>query len=105
MLTFFTVNNYCLINSMKDFLKIFKWFERNLFKILELNRQDITLDKIKKILTVDESGKERVFFNQIISAACTLCRAAIFHVRFNSVIRSQAVSTDNQFLPENARRI
>ncbi len=39
------------------------FFEKNLIKVLELDRQDITLDKIKKILTVDESGKERVFFN------------------------------------------
>ena len=34
MLIFFTVNNYRLVNSMKDFLKIFKWFERNLFKLI-----------------------------------------------------------------------
>ena len=34
MLTFFTVNNYRVVNSMKDFLKIFKWFERNLFKLI-----------------------------------------------------------------------
>ena len=39
------------------------FFEKNLIKVLELDREDITLDKIKKILTVDESGKERVFFN------------------------------------------
>jgi len=39
------------------------FFEKNLIKVLELNKQDITLDKIKKILTVDESGKEKVFFN------------------------------------------
>ncbi len=39
------------------------FFEKNLIKLLELDRQDITLDKIKKILTVDESGKERIFFN------------------------------------------
>ena len=39
------------------------FFEKNLIKVLELDRNDITLDKIKKILTVDESGKERVFFN------------------------------------------
>ena len=39
------------------------FFEKNLIKVLELERQDITLDKIKKILTVDESGKERIFFN------------------------------------------
>ncbi len=39
------------------------FFEKNLLKILELDDQDKTLDKIKKILTVDESGKERLFFN------------------------------------------
>ena len=39
------------------------FFEKNLIKVLELDRQDITLDKIKKILTVDESGKEKIFFN------------------------------------------
>ncbi len=39
------------------------FFEKNLIKVLELDRKDITLDKIKKILTVDESGKERIFFN------------------------------------------
>ena len=37
--------------------------KKNLIKILELDKQDIILDKIKKILTVDESGKERIFFN------------------------------------------
>ena len=39
------------------------FFEKNLNKVLELDKQDITLDRIKKILTVDESGKERIFFN------------------------------------------
>ena len=39
------------------------FFEKNLIKVLELDKQDIALDKIKKILTVDESGKERIFFN------------------------------------------
>ena len=39
------------------------FFEKNLIKILELDKQEIILDKIKKILTVDESGKERIFFN------------------------------------------
>ena len=39
------------------------FFEKNLIKILELDKQDIILDKIKKILAVDESGKERIFFN------------------------------------------
>ncbi len=39
------------------------FLEKNLIKLLELDKQDITLDKIKKILTIDESGKERIFFN------------------------------------------
>ena len=39
------------------------FFEKNLNKVLELSKKDITLNKIKKILTVDESGKERIFFN------------------------------------------
>ena len=39
------------------------FFEKNLIKVLELGKKDITLEKIKKILTIDGSGKERVFFN------------------------------------------
>ena len=39
------------------------FLEKNLIKLLELDKQDMTLDKIKKILTIDESGKERIFFN------------------------------------------
>ena len=39
------------------------FFEKNLIKLLEIDKQDIALDKIKKILTIDESGKERIFFN------------------------------------------
>ena len=39
------------------------FFEKNLIKVLELGSQNITLDKIKKILTIDESGKEKIFFN------------------------------------------
>ena len=39
------------------------FFEKNLIKLLELDKQEMTLDKIKKILIVDESGKERIFFN------------------------------------------
>jgi len=39
------------------------FFEKNLNKVLEIGEQDITLDKIRKILTVDDSGKERIFFN------------------------------------------
>ena len=39
------------------------FFENCLIKILELEKQDITLKNIKKILTVDSSGKEKIFFN------------------------------------------
>jgi len=39
------------------------FFEKNLIKLLDLDNQDMTLDKIKKILTIDESGKEKIFFN------------------------------------------
>ncbi len=38
-------------------------FEKNLIKVLELDKKDLTIDKIKKILTIDESGKEKIFFN------------------------------------------
>lgn len=41
----------------------FIFFENNLIKILELDKQDVTFENIKKILTVDDSGKEKVFFN------------------------------------------
>ena len=39
------------------------FFENCLIKILELDKQDITLKNIKKMLTVDDSGKEKIFFN------------------------------------------
>ncbi len=39
------------------------FFENNLLKILELDVKDITLDNIRKILTIDGSGKEKIFFN------------------------------------------
>ncbi len=39
------------------------FFKKNLNKVLEIDKKDITLDKIKKIMTVDGSGKERIFFN------------------------------------------
>ena len=39
------------------------FFENCLIKILELDKQDITLKNIKKILTVDDYGKEKIFFN------------------------------------------
>ena len=37
--------------------------EKNLQKILGLDNDDLTLDNIKKLLTIDNSGKEKVFFN------------------------------------------
>tara|TARA_B100000989_G_scaffold189837_1_gene142946 strand:- start:491 stop:1429 length:939 start_codon:yes stop_codon:yes gene_type:complete len=39
------------------------FFENCLNKILELNPKDITIENIKKILTIDDSGKEKIFFN------------------------------------------
>ena len=39
------------------------FFEKNLAKVLELGEKNITVDKIKKVLTIDESGKEKIFFN------------------------------------------
>ena len=38
------------------------FLENTLVKILELNQNDINLTNIKKILTVDDSGRERLFF-------------------------------------------
>ncbi len=39
------------------------FFENNLLKILDLGYKNITLDNIKKILVIDGSGKEKIFFN------------------------------------------
>ena len=39
------------------------FFEKNLIKILELGEKDLTIEKVKKILTIDESGKEKIFFS------------------------------------------
>ncbi len=39
------------------------FFETSLNKILELKEEEITVDNIKKILTIDIGNKERVFFN------------------------------------------
>ncbi len=39
------------------------FFENNLLKIVDLGIKDITLDNVKKILTIDDSGKEKIFFN------------------------------------------
>ena len=41
----------------------YTFFERNLMKILDLREKDLKVEKIKKILTIDESGKEKIFFN------------------------------------------
>tara|TARA_A100001015_G_scaffold294123_1_gene371518 strand:- start:359 stop:1297 length:939 start_codon:yes stop_codon:yes gene_type:complete len=41
----------------------YTFFEKNLIKVLELDEKDLTVDRIKKILTIDESGKEKIFFN------------------------------------------
>ena len=41
----------------------FIFFENSLKKILDLDNIDITTNNIKKILTIDESGKEKIFFN------------------------------------------
>ena len=41
----------------------FIFFEKNLKKILDLNNIDITTNNIKKILTIEESGKEKLFFS------------------------------------------
>ena len=41
----------------------YTFFEKNLKKVLELDEKNLTIDKIKKILTIDESGKEKIFFN------------------------------------------
>ena len=39
------------------------FFENSLNKILELDQKDITLNNIKKILTINETGGEKIFFN------------------------------------------
>ncbi len=39
------------------------FIEDSLNKLLELEHKDITLENVKKILTLDNSGKEKLFFN------------------------------------------
>ena len=68
------LNNFINMNKL-DISKEIYWFlidrldnkyiffENNLKKILELNTHDITLENIKKILTLGDSGKEKMFFN------------------------------------------
>ena len=65
---FLRINNFEISDDVYWFLvdrldNKYMLFEKNLIKVLELGKQEITLDKIKKILTVDVSGKERIFFN------------------------------------------
>ena len=50
---------YWLLIEKLDNKYIF--LEKNLQKILGLDNDDITLDNIKKLLTIDNSGKEKVF--------------------------------------------
>ncbi len=52
---------YWLLIEKLDNKYIF--LENNLQKILGLDEKSITLDNIKKLLTIDVSGKEKVFFN------------------------------------------
>ena len=71
------------IKILNEFLRLFKinidqdiyWFliekldnkyvflENSLNKIFKLDQKEITLSNIKKLLTIDESGKEKIFFN------------------------------------------
>ncbi len=51
---------YWILVEMLDNKYIF--LENSLNKIFELDKQDITLSNIKKILTVSNHGKEKVFF-------------------------------------------
>ena len=39
------------------------FLENSLNKILELEQTDLTINNIKKILTIDDAGKDKVFFN------------------------------------------
>ena len=41
----------------------YAFFENNLNKILELHQKDITFNNINKLLTIDNTGKEKLFFN------------------------------------------
>ena len=41
----------------------YAFFENNLNKILELHQKDITFNNINKLLTIDSTGKEKLFFN------------------------------------------
>ncbi|MDC3022225.1 hypothetical protein OA167_02950 [Pelagibacteraceae bacterium] len=45
----------------------YAFLENSLDKILETDKQDINLSNIKKILTINDLGKEKVFFNLLKS--------------------------------------
>ena len=68
------LNEYLMINTLKISQEVY-WllvdkldnryifFENSLVKILELEEKNITIINVKKILIIDESGKEKIFFN------------------------------------------
>ena len=68
------LNEYLMINTLKISQEVY-WllvdkldnryifFENTLMKILELEEKNITISNVKKILIIDESGKEKIFFN------------------------------------------
>jgi len=41
----------------------YSFFENSLNQIVELNEKDLTLENVKKLLTINDSGKEKIFFN------------------------------------------
>ncbi len=51
---------WALIEKLDD---RYGFFEDSLSKILELNQDEITLNNIEKLLTNNETGKEKVFFS------------------------------------------
>ena len=65
---FLGVNNFNISKEIYWFLidkldNRFLLFESDLKKILGLNKRDIQLEEIKKLITVDSSSKEKIFFN------------------------------------------
>ena len=65
---FLGVNNFNISKEIYWFLidkldNRFLLFESDLKKILGLNKKDIQLEEIKKLITVDSSSKEKIFFN------------------------------------------
>ncbi len=51
---------WALIEKLDD---KYIFLENSLNKILELEQTDLTINNIKKILTIDDAGKDKVFFN------------------------------------------